>query len=193
MVSGISPRELGDWGELGDARSSRRESAGRRPAAGFCPSQRVFEAIERALAPPLRDWRAGVDARQRDLIEIALAERITPLVELEAARVLYRAVQARTSSHTISRCQEIMMHSSHTGWSSPTGSHSMIRRCAQRSAGRQPLHTTQSFSGIGMTAACSPKVAHERPKEGLWMKGVRSMLDRRPTLNRRLSVPSRIL
>ena len=42
------------------------------------------------------------------------------------------------------------MHSSHTGWSSPTGSHSVIRRRAQRSAGRQPLHPTQSFSGIGM-------------------------------------------
>jgi hypothetical protein len=65
------------------------------------------------------------------------------------ARVLCRTVQARASD-TISRCQEIIMHSSHTGWSSPTGSHSVTRRRAQRSAGRQPLHTTQSFSGIGM-------------------------------------------
>ena len=84
------------------------------------------------------------------------------------------------------------MHSSHTGWSSPTGSHSVIRRRAQRSAGRQLLHTTQSFSGIGMTVACSPKVAHKRPKEGLSMKGVRSMLDPRPTLNRRPSIPSTV-
>ena len=69
------------------------------------------------------------------------------------------------------------MHSSHTGWSSPTGSHSVIRRRAQRSAGRQLLHTTQSFSGIGMTVACSPKVAHKRPKEGLSMKGLWSIFD----------------
>src|SRR6516165_7750265 len=55
------------------------------------------------------------------------------------------------------------MHSSHTGWSSPTGNHSVIRRRAQRSAGRQPLHTTKSFSGIGMAAACWPKVAHKGP------------------------------
>ena len=72
------------------------------------------------------------------------------------------------------------MHSSHTGWSSPTGSHSVIRRRAQRSAGRQPLHTTHSSSGVGMTAACSPKVAHRRPKQGLSMKGARSMLDLQP-------------
>ena len=82
------------------------------------------------------------------------------------------------------------MHSSHTGWSSPTGSHSVIRRRAQRSAGRQPLHTTQSFSRIGMAAECSPKVAHKGPKEGLSMKGARSMLDCRPTLNCRPSIPS---
>ena len=42
------------------------------------------------------------------------------------------------------------MHSSHTGWSSPTGCHSVIWRRAQRSAGCQLLHTTQSSSGIGM-------------------------------------------
>jgi len=31
-----------------------------------------------------------------------------------------------------------------------------------------------------MTAACSPKVAHRRPKQGLSMKGSRSMLDLQP-------------
>jgi hypothetical protein len=33
------------------------------------------------------------------------------------------------------------------------------QRRAQRSAAGQLLHTTQSSSGIGMAAACSPKVA----------------------------------
>ena len=83
------------------------------------------------------------------------------------------------------------MHSSHTGWSSPTGSHSVIRRRAQRSAGRQPLHTTQSFSGIGMAAACSPKVAHRRPKHGLSMKGTRSMLDLQYPFHALASSPSK--
>ena len=59
------------------------------------------------------------------------------------------------------------MHSSHTGWSSPTGCHSVIMRRAQRSAAGHLLHTTQSSSGIGMTAACSPKVAN------LWLSSAR--------------------
>ena len=54
------------------------------------------------------------------------------------------------SSHTMSRRQNVIMHSSHTGSSSPTGSHSVIWRRAQRSAGGQRPHTTQSSSGIGM-------------------------------------------
>ena len=75
--------------------------------------------------------------------------------------------QARGSSHTIARCQDVIMHSSHTGWSSPTGCHSVIMRRAQRSAAGHLLHTTQSSSGIGMTAACSPKVAN------LWLSSAR--------------------
>jgi hypothetical protein len=56
------------------------------------------------------------------------------------------------SSHTICRQQSAIMHSSQTGWSSPTGSHSMTWRRAQRSAGGHLPHTTQSSSGIGMAA-----------------------------------------
>ena len=73
------------------------------------------------------------------------------------------------------------MHSSHTGWSSPTGCHSVTWRRAQRSAGGKLLHTTQSSSGIGMAAACSPKVANRCRKEGLSVKGVWSIFDCGPT------------
>jgi hypothetical protein len=84
-------------------------------------------------------------------------------------------VQPRSSSHTISCCQDVIMHSSHTGWSSSAGSHSVIWRRAQRWAGGQLSHTAQSSSGTGMAAACSQKVANRRPEEGLSMKGLWSI------------------
>jgi hypothetical protein len=59
--------------------------------------------------------------------------------------------------------------------------HSVIWRRAQRSAGRQLLHTTQSFSGIGMAAACSPKSTNQRPKDGPSVKVSRSMSEWAPT------------
>ena len=80
-----------------------------------------------------------------------------------AARNLRTGAQARGSSHTIARCQDVIMHSSHMGWSSPTGCHSVIMRRAQRSAAGHLLHTTQSSSGIGMAGACSSKVANLWP------------------------------
>ena len=60
------------------------------------------------------------------------------------------------------------MHSSHTGWSSPTGSHSVIWRRAQRSAGGQRPHTTQSSSGIGMPQRLSRAV---RSSEDVGLSG----------------------
>src|SRR5205814_2782945 len=60
------------------------ELARRGGAARFGPRQPVTEAVKRALAPPPRDGRAGIDARQRDFVQVALAERITALIELQA-------------------------------------------------------------------------------------------------------------
>jgi hypothetical protein len=80
------------------------------------------------------------------------------------------------------------MHSSQTGWPSPTGSHSVIWRRAQRSAGRQLPQTTQSCStSIGMVAVCSPKVTNPRPKDGLSMKMSRSMSDWAPSYARHVA------
>jgi hypothetical protein len=83
--------------------------------------------------------------------------------------------QTRGSSNTVCRCHDVMRHSSQTGWSSLTGSHSVTWRRAERSAEGQHLHTTQSSSGIAIAAACLPKVANAGPKEGLVMKGLWSI------------------
>jgi len=64
------------------------------------------------------------------------------------------------------------MHSSHTGWSSPTGSHSVTWRRAQRSARGQLLHTTQSSSGIGMTRSVFAEGGQPKTQRGPIDEGV---------------------
>jgi hypothetical protein len=77
--------EVVSFFQLSDRRRRLRdELAGRRSAAGFGPGECVLETIKGSLAPPLSNGRAGVDARQRDLVEVARSERITALIELEA-------------------------------------------------------------------------------------------------------------